>query len=444
MKVTAAYNAPKGKAVYEKLDLVTETAEAVRVSDDEVRFNGTWYKTDLLTTDPNAGDDCEYVEVNGYIFYLDGSTNLAGAEDFVVVTAAASNTSGIDNTITARVLKDDGSETEVEVSKVGGNAVTANGVTKGTLYMYEIDEDGYYELTAAESVQQNDTDFDTWKTSDNNWVNATSNLDAYVTNGTARHYIADNAVVFVNEGDGDYSVTTGERLKRTNSGVTVVTAIGAVDSSSSGVSEITLAYVTASSLSQGNDTYAYVAGDVEKYRDGDDYYVSINIGNDETLTTVSGVDTSGVVEKAYNLAKGNVFKYTLNSEGKVDDITVYDMGIMVAADATEASGDIDFHAAITGYYGKNITFNNHLMKADGTIGDGATTYNAVLTDDTVIIYVDSTNNSVAEGGSIQLASGEEINGDKGYYANAMADVDAANEEIQLLVIDVNNDILNIQ
>lgn len=446
VKVTAAANTATNTTNIEELNLVTAKAEAVRVSDDEVRFGGTWYKTDLLGTDPNAGDDCEYVEVNGYIFYLDGSTDLAGVEDFVLVTASATNTAGVDNTLSARILKHDGTSELVEVSKVGGSAVNGGELTAGTLYMFEIDDDGYYELTAASSVTTSDVDFDTVSASSNTWTAATSSASAYVTASGARHYISDDAVVFVyngNASDPKYTVTTGAQLKATSSAVTVK-FIGASNSSATGYSQIALAYVESGSLGKTTDTYAYVTDNVVKYQEGTNkYYVEINIGS-ETLTTVSGADASGVVADAYALEKGDVFKYTLNGDGKVDSITAYNMDIMVASDTTAATGTVEFHAAIVGYEDNNVRFSNHLMKADGTIGPGVSTYDTTITEDTVILYVDSSENEVAEGGSIQLATGEEISGDTGYYANAMAVVDATNEEILVLVVDVNNDILAIQ
>ncbi|HIX30623.1 MAG TPA: S-layer homology domain-containing protein, partial [Firmicutes bacterium] len=445
VKVTAAANTATNTETFEELTLVTAKAEAVRVSDGEVRFNNTWYKTDILGlgTLPNAGDDCEYVEVNGYIFYLDGSTDLAGVEDFVLVTASATNTAGIDNTKSVRILKSDGTTEQVEVSEVGGSSVTSGAPIATGLYMFEIDDDGYYELTAVSSVTAGDTDFDTVSASSNTWTAATSSANAYVTVSTNRHYIADDAVVFVFDGADKYSVTTGAQLKATSTAVTV-NFIGASNSSATGYSQIALAYVTSGSLGKTTDTYGFVTDNVVKYQEGTNkYYVEINIGT-ETLTTVSGVDTSGVVADAYSLSKGDVFKYTLNGEGKVDSITKYGMNIMVAADATETTGNIDFHAAIVGYEDNNIRFSNHIMTTTTSIGPGATSYDTYLTDDTVILYVNSADNEVVEGGSIQLASGETISGDTGYYANAYAVVDASNEEILLLVVDVNNDILNIQ
>ena len=66
----------------------------------------------------------------------------------------------------------------------------------------------------------------------------------------------------------------------------------------------------------------------------------------------------------------------------------------------------------------------------------------------MIIYVNSSDNTVAEGGSIVKASSNVVSSTTSNYANAKvvtnSNIADANNEIQLLIVDVNNDILNIQ
>ena len=84
------------------------------------------------------------------------------------------------------------------------------------------------------------------------------------------------------------------------------------------------------------------------------------------------------------------------------------------------------------------------MESTTTVNSGTTTYEAKMTDDTVVIYVDNDKNTIVDGGEIRVADSEKVSGTTGYYANVKAVVDAAEKEVKLLVVDVNNDILNIQ
>ena len=69
--------------------------------------------------------------------------------------------------------------------------------------------------------------------------------------------------------------------------------------------------------------------------------------------------------------------------------------------------------------------------------------NLKITKDTVTIYVNTADKEGSEGGSIQLASENVIGINTAKFANVRFIADA-NNEIQLLIVDVNNDILNIQ
>ena len=437
VKITAAANTATNTALFEKVEQVSAKAQAVKKSDNKVQFNGTWYNTAItsaVSQTTTAGADCKYVAVNGYLFDLESDATVLGINDYVVVTKTAETAAGLDNTYTTQILKADGTKATVEATTKG---------TVGTLYTYKVNDDGFYELTAA-STTASDTDFDVVKDSGVTYEAATSKKDGYVTYDTNKKaYIADDAVVFVKESNTKYSVTTGAKLKETSSTVTVQ-YIGVKADSNSGYDYVKLAYVVSASLGQSTDKYAYVSGDVVKYQDAEDsnkYYVEIPVGGDKLIT--KSVANGGVLDTAYGLAKGDVFTYKMTADGKVESITKYDMNAL-AAD----NGAVDFTAAIVAVEGNDIRFSNdYFTEADGTKAAADKTYDATLTDDTVIIYVDSSDNTVAEGGTIQKASsnvikvsGQDVTSN---YANVKA-VTNDNEEILLLVVDVNNDILNIQ
>ncbi len=441
VKVTAAANNSDGKVSFEKVEKASGTVQAVKVSDGKAQLNGTWYSTAFVSA-PAAGDKCEYVAANGYLYFIDADGAKVGTADYVVVTKAADKTAGMDKTVTAQILKSDGTKTTVEVKKIGSDVVSSTVLpTVGSLYTYKVNDDGYYELTAAATTG---TVFDVAKNSGLSYTAATSKKDGQISDGSTAYYIADEAVVFVKEPTSastfKYSVTTGAKLKASTSGVSAVAYIGADNNSSSGYSYIKLAYVTATSLGTSTDKYAYVTGDVVKYQDTSDdnkFYVEIPVG-DTALTTKSA--TAGgttVVDTAYGLRKGDIIKYNVNADGKVDSITKYNMNALANDD-----GAHDFTAAVVAVEGNDVRFSNDYFPATGSPAADKT-YDATLTSDTVVIYVDSSDNSVVEGGSIVKASSNVVSGTTSNYANVCV-VTNASKEVVLLVVDVNNDILNLQ
>ena len=370
-----------------------------------------------------------------YLFYLDADASALNIEDYVVVTKQASAAAGLDNTYTTQILKSDGKQITVETTKTA---------TPGDLYTYEINDDGYYELTAA-PTDKTGTDFDEVATSGVTFTKATKDDEGYMTYKNAKQFISDDAVVFVKEGttSNDYSVTTGAKLNATKTDVTVK-YMGAVKNDSTGYNTVELAYVVSDSLGASSSNYAYVTGDVVKYQDANDdtkFYVEIPVGSTTLVTESKTKGGNTVVDKAYALSEGDVITYDL-LDGKVSDLTVYNMDILVKADADASTGTLDFYAAVIAYVDNSIKFNNHVYTAADVISAGQTTYEVTMTEDTEIIYVNSSDNSIAEGGKIQLASTDGTEGN--YYANAKAVVNAATKEVDLLIIDVNNDILDIQ
>ena len=455
VKITAAANTATKTALFEEVEEVSAKATAVKKADNQINFGGNWFDTTITTAksqSATAGSNCKYVAVNGYLFNLESDDAALGTADYVVVTKAADKTAGMDKTVTAQILKSDGTKTTVEVAKVDGNPVSDSNVPDvGKLYTYKVNDDGYYELTkAAASDDGSGTDFDKTMTSGAAYKSATSKDKGYVEASSTKYFISDDAVVFVQDST-KYSVTTGAKLKATNSDIAAanVNFVAVKAESSTGYSYVKLAYVVTGTLGETTDKYAYVTGDVVLYQDADDdnkYYVEIPVG-DTTLTTKATTrGGSGVVDTAYALKKGDIIKYALNSDGKVDSVTKYAADVLVAADASTSTGDIDFYAAVTAYEAGNnsIRFGNKLMTSTTAVNDGATTYEAKMTDDTVVIYVDNDKNTVVDGGEIRVADSEKVSGVTGYYANVKAVVDAAKKEVKLLVVDVNNDILNIQ
>ena len=448
--VVDADNTANNTAVYTKLELVSAKAQAVKTTDGKIKFADTWYKTDIVgTSNAEAGADSKYVEVNGYLYYLNANNTKAGVDDFAVVTARADNAAGIDNTYTTKLLKADGTKVTVEATTKGD---------VGSLYKTEENDDGYTVLTAVNStnVTTSNSKFDfvaanatatTNRTSVGTFTVKTGNDKGYFTVSPAKYYINDDAVIFVYDATGDkYTVISGAQLKATGTTVTKVAFLAAVENSATGYTNVALAYVIANSaITTDSKAYGYVVDDVVKYEESKNkFYTEVKFWDGKevkTLTTKTVTGDTGVMATAYGLVKGDVFTYELNADGKIETMTIY--GETMMATTKTANGKIDI-AAATGYADNILKVSNDYFKPEGGKTGSTDTKDLKITDDTVIIYVNSADTEAAEGGSIQLASSNIVSGVTSNYANVKLISNAANTEIELLVVDVNNDILNLQ
>ena len=452
VKVTAAANTPNDTIVYEKLDLVKAKAQAVKTTDGKIKFADTWYKTDIVgTSNAEAGADSKYVEVNGYLYYLEANNTKAGVDDFAVVTARANNAAGIDNTYTTKLLKADGTKVTVEATTQGD---------VGSLYKTEENDDGYTVLTAVNSTSVTDSNskFDfvaanatatTNSTSVGTFTVKTGNDKGYFTVSSANYYINDDAVIFVYDSTGSkYTVITGAQLKATGTAAGVA-FLAAVENSATGYTNVVLAYVTAASaITTDSKAYGYVVGDTVKYEESKNkFYTEVKFWDGtevKTLTTKSGASNSGVTADAYALSKGDVFTYELNADGKIEKLTKLTVETMTVG--TTGSNKLE-EAAVLAYVDNMLQVGSKYFTAttapNGTLSGTDVQENLKITKDTVTIYVNTADKEGSEGGSIQLASENVIGTNTAKFANVRFIADA-NNEIQLLIVDVNNDILNIQ
>ena len=244
---------------------------------------------------------------------------------------------------------------------------------------------------------------------------------------------------------GSYSVTTGARLKATNTNVTGEIFAAAVKDSATGYTNVALAYVKASSaITTDAKAYGYVVDDTVKYEDGTNkFYTQITFWDGsgiQTLNTKTVTNGSGVVADAYAMVKGDVFTYELNADGTIETLTEYNQTGIQSGDT--AAGNIDIAAVVGNVDNMLKVSKEYFTKADGTETGSTYTKDLKITDDTVIIYVSAADTEGAEGGSIQLASRNEISGNESNYANVL--LISTSGSVDLLVVDVNNDILALQ
>ena len=247
-----------------------------------------------------------------------------------------------------------------------------------------------------------------------------------------------------------YSVATGAQLKATKSAtVTGIVFAAAVDNKTTGYKNIVAAYVvTGSAITANTDTYGYVVADTVKYEESKNkFYTEVKFWDGtevKTLTTKSGASNSGVTADAYALSKGDMFTYELNADGKIEKLTKLTVETMTVG--ATGSNKLE-EATVLAYVDNMLQVGSKYFTAttapNGTLSGTDVQENLKITKDTVTIYVNTADKEGSEGGSIQLASENVIGTNTAKFANVRFIADA-NNEIQLLIVDVNNDILNIQ
>ena len=179
MAVPSQYTAT-GVDTYTVLDVQTGTADKLNSADRMVTFSGTEYNAKLLDTvvpieSISLKDTYNFVEVNGYLFVVDGNSIAPVTDEYVVVTKTAANSHGADKVWETDLLFTDGSTKRVDVYVAyDNNSRIAPEV--GSLYTYRVNLDGDYELIAVPGG-----------TEDNNWGPDVTNFDvqqAYKTGAT--------------------------------------------------------------------------------------------------------------------------------------------------------------------------------------------------------------------------------------------------------------------
>jgi len=415
--ITAAENTKNDTPVIVKAEVLTGTIGATKTG--EVKVDGTWYK-DAST---KAGDsyalnkEFELVIVNGFVYNAKQTSEKASAEKVVYVTAidepVASGTSAGTQKVT--LLFVDGSKKTVTVDKTNVEttntmAAPSNGnkVAADTLFTYATDSDGNYELT-----KMVDGDYDTTNT------DATTVKDGK-TNGTNVVRFNADSVVFVRTTDGKVKVVKGDVVAKWDE-TNLVTAAGKKTSlyanASSGFQYVVVGILDVNAASvpgvKGDTAYGWVTSDPSLVKDGDDYFVQVDIWNgSETFTamvknyTASGTAITSSTTLSDVTAKGTPVSYKALADNKVEKLT----SLASSADAVKAYAG-----------GKDIEF----------VTAGA----ATITDDTVIIYVNTADNEGVEGGSIETAQETAFGG----YVNNVY-VAVASDEVTYLIVDTGNNL----
>ena len=443
VKVVNGTFTAQGEDIYTVLDMANGTVTDASDSDQVIAFGGTEYDGHMLVAQRDSlnpfeqisvGKDYGYIEVNGYLFIVDGTGIVPAASNYTVVTGVGASSATTTGTYQTDLLLTTGETIKVDAKVMRDNGPWWNGNTNdlanytaqpniGVMYTYFVNSDGDYELTRVADGNAADTTsvFDYQEVykvgarlADENRANNdgvedrfgtnTNGTPYFVTNGSAastttageKWTIDDDAVIFafINRGAvsednafagitdvraDEYCVLTGADLKDLDA-ADVNWAFTGADIQSQGVPTVQMGYVylTAHPL----DTSMYAVVDSASHRTGS-HYVYVNVKTDAT-GEVTPLQTPEYLRQNEALL---VSIYTglqneLDNEDGIVEVILNKDGKLVGFNALN---DVDSSTVAT-YNGETLT----------TTDNGA----YIVADDTVIINTGDAANKIQSGESI--------------------------------------------
>ena len=425
-----------GKQPVEKADTVEGKITSVKGSTgdvDSVRIDGTWYDTSVLGAKNSAltmGSTVKLLLVNGYIY--DVTTITAGTEDVALVIEVGQNTTVGNKYYQARILFADGTDKVVDIEKKDSTDADAKtwftnssgNNSKPALATFDVSKDVYTLTFLGTSEKAGHDGF--YSASSNVKVDGsiqmTSGNFTGTDNSTSKIYFNDAATVFVQYKTDEYKVVSGTTARAWDS--TTLSSALALTVNKDGAKYANAAFLNLGSINvPGGSDKTYAVALAPGYTDKVD---------GTTYTMVSAWNGTDTVEYKYEgdltIAKGDIFEYSVDGEG------IADINKLTSSSDVVASGKVSAYDAATGditiLVGGSLSGGNWV---------GGTSYTYSITEDTLILYVDSDAEVGAEGGSIRQANlynGSTVDiayNNVKYYFDGNSD-----NELSVLVVDVNN------
>ncbi|MDY3617393.1 S-layer homology domain-containing protein [Agathobaculum sp.] len=408
--VSSKDNYADGKGLIEKAESVEGKVTATKGS-DQVTISGTWYKMNTGVTAPRMNATVKLILVNGFAYEV--TTVTAGTSD-VALVAEVKQTSGVGSVWQARVIFADGSDKVVTVDEVDGADPTTKNVADGFLATYTVSKDKY-SFTTIDTTEK--AGYANLLTGTGLKIDgkATGTMDLNGASGTHSVYFDGNTVAFVRSENDKYKVVKGTDVK--NWKETTGVGLTALAEVSSGNNYAKIAYIdlNTTKVPGGSDKTYAVALD-SSYTENIDgtTYTMIKAwnGTEETVYKIDG---------SLTFAKGDVFEYSVDSEGVADVTKLADDGatnekVLATTQVTsydEGTGDIGLLEAVaTGSKSK------------------------IDSKDTVVLYVDSDAKIGVGDGEVQVA--EDTDGDGNKENNVTVYSEKDEDQILVIVVDVNN------
>ena len=363
---------------------------------DSVRIDGTWYNYVTTTPDKDLALDStvKAAVLNGYIVKSEVVTSSHELQDYAVVVKTDTDINGPQ----AKLLFADGTTKVVTTDKKYTD-------TMG-LVTYEVKK-GEYVLTKAVTDSADKAGFD--KIVTGKYVN---NSGKGKIGGES---IADDAVIFVKDSAGKFSTMAGSDFAKYSTTSVVdqnITAYANKDNST-GYNSIVLAYVELTgTVNSITSNYGYVTSAVSTTKNDDGETVSVF-----TFWDGATEHKDIMTDEKVSLSKGDIFTYEENKDGSYTVSEVDNLLRTAIIAYNEKNGDIRFTDASLNSTGSNV--------------------NAEITDDTVIIGINSDDKAGVEGVVPTIAIETATSGV--YQANAYYVMGVA-DEVKLLVVDTYGNI----
>ena len=404
-----------GKRPVEKAEIVEGKITSKKGSTDSVRIDGTWYDTAKSTAGDTAltlGATVKLILVNGYIYKVD--TVTSSTEDIALVLEVGNNSSVGSKYKQARILFADGTDKVVDIETKDADGATVSNFKASTtvtpkLVTFDVSKDVY----TLNFIASGDT------AGYDNYLEATApsidgSLQGSFTGGVSKVYFDDAAVVFVQYDTDEYKIVSGTTARGWDYSSALNDKALALTNTTDGAEYASVAYVSfGTNKAPGGSDKTYAVALENGYSDKVD---------GTTYTIVKGWNGTETVEFKHEgtilggISKGDLFEYSVDGEGVADISKIAGTTNEKVKSYDKGTGDITF---------------------DGVSG----TYR--ITDDTVVLYVDSDSAEGIADGTIRLA-----NKYNSVYEDDVANVtvywdgslDGSIKEVTVLVVDVNNDI----
>ena len=352
--VVNAENSVTGNTIITKMNTVSGKVSAIRNGGSDAKVDSTWYSIVADETVDN-NDEYDFATIGKFVFATDATATSVSASNILYVGDVAKKTSGVSKGVEADVYFADGTSKTVTLTKLDGkkfyensayNATigtdTAVAALKGQMFKFTKKSDTEYEIKAltigsydklytGKEGQIDDGKF-TEGTYSGTTFSAKSNGDKF--------RMADDAVVFVTEKNGDVSVKTGKSVNNWNT-ATHVTKAASLTKKTNGFQYAKIACLSIDSdiPSSSDYLYGYVVSKIDEIdNDGIKYQFTIWNGEKEvTLTTEDKTD-----DHNNEVVKGAFISYSMDGDLADIELTVKTVaGNAVAISAYDAD-DISF------------------------------------------------------------------------------------------------------
>ena len=360
------------------LNIQSGVATSLSSRDETITFDSTVYDGALVNvivpiSTISLQETYGFVEVNGYLFIVDGNNIGPVMDEYVVVTKTAAVPHGVDKLWETNILKTDGTTETVDVYEaIDANYKVAPEV--GSLYTIDTDLNGNYRLISVDRgtygtmFKDENTNFDIQQaykdgaTLNEDWWFNGGLLGMYDTNAAGgffedmRHWndttyqIEDDATIFVyNRLMDSYSVVTGADLENIPADEVTWAFTGANAKVYNGTPTVDLGYVAVNDNPDETLVYAYVNGNPDRTTNEDGNYVlvvDVVLANGETATLTTqpyAYENDPDLDRMYRAlteSDDNIFQLIVEDSTLID-IKAYDPAVSVEVTAALHDGIIE-------------------------------------------------------------------------------------------------------